>query len=101
MEKPLLDSSLVHNRRPIPEFVLETPFSQRKRTPFRAPRPPKAPAKTCPPVSRIFPTPKSSVGPRLVSFKTEGNHNGVLVKMLKGVCKLATYLPYRAELSSL
>lgn len=65
-----LDTSVVHSPRPVPVFIQESPFSQRKRTPFRAPRPPQAPAKSCPPVSRIFRTPKSPKGPQLVTFKS-------------------------------
>ena len=57
--------------RPVPVIVTDSPFSQRKRTPFRAGRPPKAPAKSCPPVSRVFLTPTDNGGPKLVSFKSE------------------------------
>lgn len=63
--------SLLPGIRPTPDFAAVSPFSQRKRSPFRAVRPPKAPAKSCPPVSRIFPTPKHSYGPQVVSFKSE------------------------------
>ena len=62
---------------PRPLLLPETPFSQRKRTPFRACQPPKAPAKSCPPVSRVFPTPRySKTGPRFVSFKSERKPDG-------------------------
>lgn len=70
MEKHHLESSLVYSStRPLPELALESPFSQRKRTPFRAPGPPN----TCPPVSRIrqFRTPETQCGPQAVSFKHE------------------------------
>jgi hypothetical protein len=64
-------SVLNSSPRPVPVIVTDSPFSQRKRTPFRAGRPPKAPAKSCPPVSRVFLTPTDSGGPKLVSFKSE------------------------------
>ena len=65
-------ASALHNSpRPVPVIVTDSPFSQRKRTPFRASRPPKAPAKSCPPVSRVFNTPTDNGGPKLVSFKSE------------------------------
>lgn len=55
--------------RPLPLLLPDTPFSQRKRTPFRAPHPPRAPAKSCPPVSRVFSTPDHvRGGPHEISF---------------------------------
>lgn len=38
--------------RPTPLFFPEPSFSQRRKTPFKAP--PKAPAKSCPPLSRVY-----------------------------------------------
>ena len=76
MEKLQVESSIVHRPRPVPVFVHETSFSQRKKTPFKAP---KAPAKTCPPVSRILRRindPNASGGPQLVSFKSERKCDG-------------------------
>ena len=68
---------------PRPLLLPETPFSQRKRTPFRASQPPKAPAKSCPPVSRVFPTPRySKTGPRFVSFKSERKPDGKKVVLI-------------------
>ena len=64
-------SALHSSPRPVPVILTDTPFSQRKRTPFRAGKPPKAPAKSCPPVSRVFRTPRDNGGPKLVSFKSE------------------------------
>ena len=62
---------------PRPLLLSETPFSQRKRTPFRAPQPPRAPAKSCPPVSRVFHTPLfANTGPHFVSFKSERKSDG-------------------------
>lgn len=66
-----MTSALHSSPRPVPVLLTDTPFSQRKRTPFRAGRPPKAPAKSCPPVSRVFHTPRDNGGPKLVSFKSE------------------------------
>lgn len=58
--------------RPKPDFAPQSAFSQRKRTPFRAPRPPKAPAKSCPPVSRVSrPSAESSRKAQPVSFKSD------------------------------
>lgn len=73
--------SLLPGIRPTPDFAAVSPFSQRKRSPFRAVRPPKAPAKSCPPVSRIFPTPKHSYGPQVVSFKSERTQDGESVSL--------------------
>ena len=68
---------------PRPLLLPETPFSQRKRTPFRASQPPKAPAKSCPPVSRVFPTPRfSKTGPRFVSFKSERKPDGKKIVLI-------------------
>jgi membrane-associated tyrosine/threonine-specific cdc2-inhibitory kinase len=55
--------------RPTPQFLSEATFSHRKRTPFRAPKPPRPPTKSCPPVSRIFETPNHTNVARAVSFK--------------------------------
>jgi hypothetical protein len=62
--------------RPKPDFPPETFFSQKKRTPFRTRRPPKAPAKSCPPVSRIFRENPATL--QVVSFKSRIDHNGKL-----------------------
>lgn len=67
-------ASVLRTPRPVPVFFNDSPFSQRKRTPFRAPQPPRAPSKSCPPVSRVFPTPNNGSGgsrPQFVSFKSE------------------------------
>ena len=70
---------------PRPLLLSETPFSQRKRTPFRAPQPPKAPAKSCPPVSRVFHTPLfANTGPRFVSFKSERKSDGKGIVLVCG-----------------
>ena len=55
--------------RPTPQFISEATFSHRKRTPFRAPKPPRPPTKSCPPVSRIFVTPNHFNTARAVTFK--------------------------------
>lgn len=69
--------SPVRGVRPKPEFPPETFFSQRKRTPVGAPRPPRAPAKSCPPVSRIFWENKPATPTlQVVSFKSKINHDG-------------------------
>ena len=82
-------SALHSSPRPVPVFITETPFSQRKRTPFRAGRPPQAPAKSCPPVSRVFYTPRDSGGPKLVSFKSERKQGKrILIKVGAWVEKL-------------
>lgn len=57
--------------RPLPLFSTNASFSQRKKTPFRTPRPPRPPIKSCPPVSRIFRSPESLNQPHVVSFKPE------------------------------
>ena len=67
MQTPLRQSP-----RPAPDMFENSSFTQRKRTPFRAP--PKAPAKSCPPVSRIFSRlhhHQQPTGPQLISFKSE------------------------------
>lgn len=71
------DYSVVVSPRPVPVFDQDGSFIQRKRTPFRSLRPPKAPAKSCPPVSRISRTPAwcATNEPRLVSFKSEKKPN--------------------------
>lgn len=63
MELPL------QSPRPAPLFFEPTSFSQRKKTPFKAP--PKAPAKSCPPVSRVFATPHYKNGAHAISFKSD------------------------------
>lgn len=68
--------------RPVPIILPETPFSQRKRTPFRAQQLPMSPAKSCPPVSRVFTTPREHRGPQLVSFKSERKPTGVFVDLV-------------------
>ena len=58
--------------RPVPVFLDESSYSSRKRTPFRAHHTPRSPAKSCPPVSRIFRGPHLvNGGPHFVSFKSE------------------------------
>lgn len=59
--------------RPTPNFFAENSFSHRRRTPFRAPRPPRPPTKSCPPVSRIFKTSGKGSFAHTVSFLTSGN----------------------------
>lgn len=81
-------SVLNSSPRPVPVIVTDSPFSQRKRTPFRASRPPKAPAKSCPPVSRVFLTPTDNGGPKLVSFKSERKAGE---KMSQGQYNLLNY----------
>ncbi len=66
-----MQPSGLHTPRPAPVFLPEAQFSQRKKTPFRVPRPPRSPAKSCPPVSRVFATPRSRNKPQIVSFKSE------------------------------
>lgn len=92
-----------HSPRPVPNvFLAETPFSQRKRTPFRAPHPPRSPAKSCPPASRVFHTPRNhtkACKPQFVSFKSEKKAR----KCTKDVYKLYTlvhglYVPARHTL---
>lgn len=58
--------------RPVPVFDLDGSFTQRKRTPHKELKPPRAPTKASTPVSRVFRTPKwaSSAGPKQVSFKS-------------------------------
>lgn len=61
----------------MPVFLDET-FSARKRTPFRAHYTPRSPAKSCPPVSRIFRSPELLNGaPHFVSFKSERKTSAV------------------------
>lgn len=57
----------IQSPRPTPQFFHPPTFSQRKKTPLR--QPPKAPAKTCPPVSRVFTNQRQwTEGPCLISF---------------------------------
>lgn len=67
--------------RPVPFILPDTPFSQRKKTPLRARFLPSSPAKSCPPVSRLF-TPKQQKLPQLVSFKSEGKAAGTGVEIV-------------------
>ena len=59
--------------RPTPSFGAENSFSHRRKTPFRAPRPPRPPTKSCPPVSRIFKNADQETLAHAVSFKNLGN----------------------------
>lgn len=59
--------------RPTPNFLTENSFSHRRRTPFRAPRPPRPPTKSCPPVSRIFKRSDKGSLAHTVSFLTSGH----------------------------
>lgn len=59
--------------RPTPSFFAENSFSHRRRTPFRAPRPPRPPTKSCPPVSRIFKRSDKGSLAHTVSFLTLSN----------------------------
>ncbi|XP_011403057.1 PREDICTED: membrane-associated tyrosine- and threonine-specific cdc2-inhibitory kinase-like isoform X2 [Amphimedon queenslandica] len=59
----------LHSPRPTPFFQPEPYFSQRRKTPFKAP--PKAPAKSCPPLSRVFTSAVASDGPHTISFASD------------------------------
>ncbi len=80
-----MQPSGLHTPRPAPVFLPEAQFSQRKKTPFRVPRPPRSPAKSCPPVSRVFATPRSHNKPHIVSFKSE-RKEGWLESVCVRVC---------------
>ncbi|XP_064384490.1 membrane-associated tyrosine- and threonine-specific cdc2-inhibitory kinase-like [Halichondria panicea] len=69
-QRGIQEMSFSSSPQPVPFVLPDTPFSQRKRTPLRARYLPTSPAKSCPPVSRLF-TPKQQKGPLLVSFKSE------------------------------
>ena len=79
------DCSVVVSPRPVPVFDHDGSFTQRKRTPYKELKPPRAPTKVSTPVSRVFRTPKwpSSAGPRQVSFKS--NNEGKCCKFFKGI----------------
>ena len=74
-QKGIQEMSFSSSPKPVPFVLPDTPFSQRKRTPLRARYYPTSPAKSCPPVSRLF-TPKQQRGPQLVSFKSERKSTG-------------------------
>ena len=64
--------------RPTPEFFEVPCFSHRKRTPNRAP--PKAPVKSCPPVSRIFSSPYERTGAHVISFKSDSHSDSECIR---------------------
>ena len=64
---------------PKPVFEEDAGFSPRKKTPFRGCRP----AKSCPPVSRVFRSPTWSSVPKLVSFKPKKSNAGILSTIMR------------------
>ena len=68
----------IQSPRPTPQFFHPPTFSQRKKTPLR--QPPKAPAKTCPPVSRVFTNQRQwTEGPCLISFTSNSKTECMLI----------------------